>query len=111
MYCYTNAASEYPQPKAPGGGGFGYEVISLKWLFQQFLSHNNIWTTSNEYTDLVRYTGGKITFYAHPYVDFILAYDLQPPFDINKYSYPEIQPQNMLLKKHKKDTTQQTIKP
>nr|UHK06893.1 MAG: ORF1 [Torque teno midi virus] len=102
MYCYTNAASEYPQPKAPGGGGFGYEVISLKWLFQQFLSHNNIWTTSNEYTDLVRYTGGKITFYAHPYVDFILAYDLQPPFDINKYSYPEIQPQNMLLKKHKR---------
>ena len=102
MYCYTNTAADYPQPKAPGGGGFGYEVISLKWLYQEFLKHNNIWTRSNEYTDLVRYTGGKITFFAHDYIDFIIAYDLQPPFDINKFSYPEVQPQNMLLRKHKR---------
>lgn len=102
MFCYTNTATDYPQPKAPGGGGFAYEVISLKWLYQEFLKHNNIWTRSNEYTDLVRYTGGKITFFAHPYVDFVLAYDLQPPFNLNKYSYAEIQPQNLLLRKHKR---------
>lgn len=102
MFCYTNTAKDYPQPKAPGGGGFAYEVISLKWLYQEFLKHNNIWTRSNEYTDLVRYTGGKITFFAHPTIDFIIHYDLQPPFDLNKYSYPEIQPQNMLLRKHKR---------
>nr|UHK06913.1 MAG: ORF1 [Torque teno midi virus] len=102
MFCYTNTAQDYPQPKAPGGGGFAYEVITLKWLYQEFLKHNNIWTRSNEYTDLVRYTGGKITFFAHPYIDFIIAYDLQPPFDLNKFSYPEIQPQNLLLRKHKR---------
>lgn len=111
MYCYTNTAAEYPQPKAPGGGGFGYEVISLKWLYQEFLKHNNIWTRSNDYTDLVRYTGGKITFFAHDYIDFIIAYDLQPPFDINKFSYPEVQPQNMLLRKHKKILLSRRTKP
>nr|UHK06897.1 MAG: ORF1 [Torque teno midi virus] len=111
MYCYTNEASEYIQPKAPGGGGFGVEVISLKWLYQQFLAHNNIWTRSNEYTDLVRYTGCQITFYRHPYIDFIIHYDTQPPFDINKYTYPEIQPQNMLLRKHKRILLSRLSKP
>ncbi len=66
--CYTNQASEYVQPKAPSGGGFGCEVINLKWLYKQYLCHNNIWTATNEYKDLCRYTGCKITFYRHPYV-------------------------------------------
>nr|UHM27487.1 MAG: ORF1 [Torque teno midi virus] len=100
--CYTNQASDYPQPKAPAGGGFGCEVITLKWLYKEYLAHNNIWTTSNKYLDLCRYTGCKITFYRHPTVDFIIAYDRQPPFDLNIYTYPEIQPQNMLLRKHKR---------
>nr|UHK06974.1 MAG: ORF1 [Torque teno midi virus] len=102
MFCYTNEASNYPQPKAPGGGGFGVEVISLKWLYQQFLQHNNIWTKSNNYTDLVRYTGCQIIFYRHPTIDFIAGYDIQPPFDLNKYSYAEMQPQNLLLRRHRK---------
>nr|UHK04505.1 MAG: ORF1 [Torque teno midi virus] len=100
--CYTNQSSDYPQPKAPAGGGFGCEVINLKWLYKQYLAHNNIWTKSNQYLDLCRYTGCKITLYRHPTVDFIIAYDTQPPFDLNIYTYPEIQPQNMLLRRHKK---------
>nr|UHM27157.1 MAG: ORF1 [Torque teno midi virus] len=100
--CFTNTAEEYPHPKAPGGGGFGSEIISLKWLYQEYLRHNNIWTHSNQYTDLVRYTGGQITFYRHPITDFIISYDLQPPFILNQYTYPELQPQNMLLAKRKK---------
>nr|UHM27138.1 MAG: ORF1 [Torque teno midi virus] len=100
--CYTNNASEYPQPKAPGGGGFGTEVITLKWLYQQYVAHENIWTRTNQYTDLCRYTGCKITVYRHPHIDFILSYDTQPPFLLNQYTYPELQPQNMLLAKRKK---------
>nr|UHM27490.1 MAG: ORF1 [Torque teno midi virus] len=100
--CYTNQATAYPQPKAPAGGGFGCEIITLKWLYEQYLAHQNIWTRTNEYTDLCRFTGARITFYRHPKVDFVIAYDTQPPFDLNKYTYPEIQPQNMLLRKHKK---------
>ncbi len=100
--CFTNTATDYPHPKAPGGGGFGSEIISLKWLYQEYLTHNNIWTRSNQYKDLVRYTGCQITFYRHPITDFIITYDLQPPFILNQYSYPELQPQNMLLAKRKK---------
>nr|UHS18240.1 MAG: hypothetical protein [Gammatorquevirus sp.] len=102
MYCYTNEAKEYLQPKAPGGGGFGTEVFTLKWLFQEWQSHNNIWTKTNEYTDLCRYTGTKIILYRHPTVDFIFSYERMPPFEINKFTYPDLQPQNMLLHKHKK---------
>nr|UHM27142.1 MAG: ORF1 [Torque teno midi virus] len=100
--CFTNNAEEYPHPKAPGGGGFGSEVISLKWLYQEYLSHHNIWTKTNQYKDLVRYTGCQITFYRHAHTDFIITYDLQPPFLLNQYSYPELQPQNMLLAKRKR---------
>lgn len=102
MYCYTNEASEYLQPKAPGGGGFGSEVFTLQWLYRQWLAHNNIWTASNEHTDLCRYTGTKITVYRHPTVDFIVTYDRMPPFNINKFTYAELQPQNLLLHKHKR---------
>nr|UHM27471.1 MAG: ORF1 [Torque teno midi virus] len=100
--CYTNTASEFVQPKAPYGGGFGCEIFTLKWLYKEYLNHNNIWTVSNQFMDLCRYTGCEITFYRHPTVDFIIAYDTQPPFDLNKYTYPEIQPQNMLLRRHKR---------
>nr|UHM27160.1 MAG: ORF1 [Torque teno midi virus] len=100
--CFTNTAEDYPHPKAPGGGGFGSEVISLKWLYQEYLAHHNIWTKTNQYKDLVRYTGCQITFYRHPHTDFIITYDLQPPFLLNQYSYPELQPQNMLLAKRKR---------
>ena len=111
MHCYTNQASEYIQPKAPAGGGFGIEVINLKWLYTQYLQHMNIWTRTNEYTDLCRYTGCKITFFRHPYVDFVIAYDRMPPYDLNKFTYPETQPQNMLLRKHKRILLSKYTKP
>nr|UHK04569.1 MAG: ORF1 [Torque teno midi virus] len=100
--CWTNEESSYPQPKAPGGGGFGNECITLEWLYDQYLAHNCIWTTSNQYTDLCRYTGCKIIFFRHPETDFIVAYNIQGPWDLHKLSYTEQQPQNMLLhRKHR----------
>lgn len=98
--CWTDEAEEYIQPKAPGGGGFGYERITLEWLYSQNQSHANIWTKTNEYKDLCRYTGCTIYFRRHPKTDFIVTYSIQPPFDINKFSYMELQPQNMLLNPH-----------
>nr|UHK05399.1 MAG: ORF1 [Torque teno midi virus] len=97
--CWTNEEDEYVPPKAPGGGGFGSECISLDWLYSQYIAHNNKWSTSNQYKDLVRYTGGSISFFRHPYCDFVVNYNLQPPFDLHKLSYTEVHPQNMLLKK------------
>nr|UHK05315.1 MAG: ORF1 [Torque teno midi virus] len=95
--CWTDEAEEYVIPKSPGGGGFGYESISLEWLYSQNKIRNNIWTHSNQYMDLVRYTGGKFKFTRHPTTDFIVSYSIQPPFEINKFSYMELQPQYMLL--------------
>nr|UHK05410.1 MAG: ORF1 [Torque teno midi virus] len=101
-FCWTNESSEYIQPKAPGGGGFGCEVITLKWLFQEEQRHNCIWTETNNYKDLCRYTGGKIYLFRHPEIDFIFNYSITPPFEIDKFTYTSIQPQNLLLARHKK---------
>nr|UHK05346.1 MAG: ORF1 [Torque teno midi virus] len=100
--CWTDEKGEYIQPKAPGGGGFGYETLSLEWLYQQQRAHNCIWTVSNQYTDLCRYTGGVIYLYRHATTDFIFSYSVQPPFEITKLTYPQLQPQNMLLEPHHK---------
>ncbi len=60
--------------RAPGGGGFGVERINLQYLYQEWKARNNIWTSTNQLTDLGRYIGGKITFYRHPDTDFIVNY-------------------------------------
>jgi len=109
--CYTNTYGDYIQPKAPAGGGFGSELITLKWLYTEYLAHRNIWTATNEYKDLLRYTGCRITLFRHPTIDFIIAYELQPPFDLNKFTYPELQPHNMLLRKRKKILLSQASNP
>nr|UYL88387.1 ORF1 [Torque teno midi virus] len=97
MYCYTNEIGNYLPPKSPGGGGFGYEIITLEYLYEQYLQRNCIWTRSNQYSDLCRYTGGKITLYRHPTIDFVFSYNIQPPFTIEKDTYLNLQPQLQLL--------------
>lgn len=111
MFCYTNVAEQYTVSKAAGGGGFGCENINLKWLYKEYTRHNNIWTRSNEYTELVRYTGCQLTFFRHPYVSFAVIYHLQGPFMLNKYTYAEMQPQNALLARHKRIILSQAEKP
>nr|UHK05323.1 MAG: ORF1 [Torque teno midi virus] len=100
--CWTDEREEYVPPKAPGGGGFGYETITLDWLYSQHKAHNCIWTATNQYKDLCRYTGGCIWLYRHPTTDFVFSYSVQPPFEITKLTYPQLQPQNMLLEPHHK---------
>lgn len=97
MYCYTNEIANYLPPKSPGGGGFGCEIITLQYLYEQYLQRNCIWTKTNQYSDLCRYTGGKITLYRHPTLDFIFSYKIQPPFTIDKDTYLNIHPQLQLL--------------
>nr|UHK05365.1 MAG: ORF1 [Torque teno midi virus] len=109
--CWTNEASEYVQPKAPGGGGFGCELITLEWLYTEYRAHNNIWTRSNQNKDLVRYTGCEITLFRHETTDFIFSYIIQPPFHITKFTYGDIHPQNMLLRPHHKVILSKRSKP
>nr|UHM26854.1 MAG: ORF1 [Torque teno midi virus] len=101
-FCYTNEIPEYPQPKAPGGGGFGVEVFSLQYFYKQWLARKNIWTKSNDYKELVRYTGTTIRLFRHPTTDFIASYSRTPPFVLEKDYYNSIHPVPMLLARHKK---------
>lgn len=100
--CYTQQKEIYTQPKAPGGGGFGCEKFSLQYLYNEWQAHRNIWTTSNDYKDLCRYSGCEFTFYRHADIDFIVNYDRQPPFDLKKDTYLNIHPQSMMLARHRK---------
>lgn len=100
--CWTSQQEDYTQPKAPGGGGFGCELITLDWLYKEWVKHNNIWTKSNRNKDLIRYTGCQFYLFRHPTTDFVFSYSLQAPFELTKLTYPDIQPQNLLLRKHKK---------
>nr|UHK06317.1 MAG: ORF1 [Torque teno midi virus] len=100
--CYTLYKDEWTDPKNPCGGGFGVELFTLKYLYHEHKAKCNIWTTSNDYWDLCRYTGSKFTLYRHPETDFIVAYDIQPPFSINKYTYMFCHPHFLLQRKRKK---------
>nr|UHK06625.1 MAG: ORF1 [Torque teno midi virus] len=111
LMCYTNEKKTNTPPKAPGGGGFGCQQFSLGYLYEQYKFKNNIWTTSNIFLDLCRFLFVKFTFYRHSHTDFIVSYDRQPPFDIQKYTYMLCHPQNMLLSKHKKIILSKQTKP
>nr|UHM26382.1 MAG: ORF1 [Torque teno midi virus] len=100
--CYTNEALRFLPPKEPSGGGFGVEVFTLQQMYNLYKAHKCIWTTSNDYMDLARYTGCKFIFYRHRFVDFIISYDLQPPFTIDKYTYPQAHPLNQMLQRKKR---------
>lgn len=100
--CFTDDIQQYPAPKTPGGGGFGLEVFTLRYLYQQWVARKNIWTRSNDYTDLVRYTGTKIRVFRHQTTDFVVSFNRSPPFNLEKHTYIECHPVNMLLSKHHK---------
>nr|UHK07089.1 MAG: ORF1 [Torque teno midi virus] len=100
--CYTNVIQEWTPPRNPGGGGFAVQVYSLGYLYEQYKLRFNIWTKTNILKDLVRYIRCKFTFYRHQETDFIVAYERQPPFDINPLTYPMTHPVALLLQKHKR---------
>nr|UHS18328.1 MAG: hypothetical protein [Gammatorquevirus sp.] len=102
MYCYTVHKTDYVPPKVPWGGGFAIEQYNLKYLYEEYQFHNNIWTASNILKDLVRYLGVRIEAYRHPETDFILAYSRQPPWDLTKFTFMGCHPHQMLLEKHKR---------
>nr|UHK06454.1 MAG: ORF1 [Torque teno midi virus] len=99
--CYTNNKYEYTISKAPGGGGFGVEKYSLGYLYKEHRAGNNIWTSSNVNLDLVRYTGCTFKFYRHPHIDFIGTYSRNYPMDLQKYTYADSHPYQILQSKHK----------
>nr|UHK03748.1 MAG: ORF1 [Torque teno midi virus] len=111
FYCYTTVKQQWTPAKTPGGGGFGVEVFTLKYLYEEYQFRHNVWTKSNLFKDLCRYLRCKFTFYRHQHTDFIIAYERQPPFDLNKFTYPNMHPINMLLAPHKRILLSKKNKP
>nr|UHK04062.1 MAG: ORF1 [Torque teno midi virus] len=109
--CYTDNQQAWTNSKAPGGGGFGYEKYTLQYLYNQYKMGNNIWTTSNKNLDLCRYTGCTFKFIRHPYMDFLVQYQLSYPMIQEKYSYASCFPKEMLLAKHSKLILSRKSKP
>nr|UHK04097.1 MAG: ORF1 [Torque teno midi virus] len=100
--CYTDNRFTWVPPTTPGGGGFGYEKYTLYYLYTEHLRGNNIWTSSNNYLDLCRYTGCRFIFYRHPTLSFVVQYSRTLPMTLQKYSYMDSHPYNLLLSKHKR---------
>ncbi len=92
---------DYTRTKYPGGGGFAAQLFTLEYLYDQWKLKNNIWTKTNEYKDLCRYLKCNFTFFRHPHVDFVVVYERQPPFYIEKQTYMQYHPYSLLLRKHK----------
>nr|UHK04056.1 MAG: ORF1 [Torque teno midi virus] len=109
--CYTDVKADYVPPKAPMGGGFAAEVFTLYDLYTDYKFHKNIWSATNINKDLVRYLRCKLTFFRSLKTDFIVSYQRQPPFEINKYTYPSIHPHVLLQDKHKKLILSKLTKP
>nr|UHK04140.1 MAG: ORF1 [Torque teno midi virus] len=111
MYCYTTEKNKYVPPKYPYGGGFGAETYTLKYLYEQYSMHNNIWTASNIEKDLCRFLWCKFTFYRHTDTDFIVYYNRTLPEQFTKYTFPAIHPHQALLQKHHKVILSKASKP
>lgn len=42
-----------------------------------------------------------MSFYRHPHVDFVVWYNRQPPFEIEKETYMQYHPYMLMQQKHK----------
>jgi len=102
---------EYTRSKYPGGGGFAIQTYSLKFLYDQWLLRNNIWTRTNKHKDLCRYLKVKFDFYRHPETDFIIWYDRQPPYNLDKTTHMNFHPYMLLQRKNKIILLSQTSNP
>nr|UHK04901.1 MAG: ORF1 [Torque teno midi virus] len=100
--CYTNEKPLFVPPQYPYGGGFGVERYTLQYLYEEYIFRNCIWTKTNTYKDLCRYLRCKFIFYRHPKCDFVINYNRQPPFQIDKHTYTLTHPYMLLQSKHKK---------
>nr|UHK06750.1 MAG: ORF1 [Torque teno midi virus]UHK06761.1 MAG: ORF1 [Torque teno midi virus] len=100
--CYTNEEFNWTPSRTPGGGGFAVERFTLQSLYNDFKLGRNYWSKSNLNLDLCRYTGCKIKLFRHRHTDFIVSYKLQPPFNLDKDTYMNSNPYDLMLRtKHK----------
>lgn len=107
--CFTNEEFNWTPSRTPGGGGFSVERFTLQSLYNDYKLGKNYWTKGNLNLDLCRYTGCKIKVFRHRHTDFVVSYKLQPPFNLEKNTYMNSHPYELLLRtKHKIIPSHQT---
>nr|UHK06821.1 MAG: ORF1 [Torque teno midi virus] len=109
--CYTDNKYRWTPRLAPGGGGIGVEKYSLQYLYSEYQRGNNIWSTSNKYLDLVRYTGCQFKFYRHQHLDFVVYYSRDYPMLLEKYTYSFTHPYSLIKRKHHRIIPSMLTKP
>nr|UHK06784.1 MAG: ORF1 [Torque teno midi virus] len=109
--CFTHTRDDWTPSKNPGGGGFAVDKYTLESLYTDYTYGRNIWTKSNVMTDLCRYTGCVFEFYRHPETDFYVNYNTQPPFTLQKDTYPNTHPYYLSLHKRTKFIPSKVTKP
>lgn len=85
----------------PGGGGFSVMQFNLGNLYSMHKLCQNWWTASNEHLPLCKYLGCTLTLYRSETIDYIMAYQRDPPFNSNKLTYPSCQPSMLLMRRNK----------
>lgn len=101
----SNNYWQYPisfvPPGTPGGGGWGIMALSLASLYEDYQHLQCIFTSSNAGLPLIRYRGVRLTFYQHPYSDYVVEVDNCWPMLDTPLKHPNSQPARMLMGKKK----------
>lgn len=85
----------------PGGGGWGLKVFSLEGLYSEHAYCRNVWTKTNNGLPLVRYTGCRLKFWQHDYIDYIITVTNQTPMISSLDMYTAMQPSIHDMLQHK----------
>lgn len=99
---YTQYELNITREGLPGGGGFSLTRFNLDCLYAQHEIVRNVWTVSNKYYPLFRYTGCTIKIYRPLYCDLVVKFQNCYPMSASKYLYTGSQPSVMMMSKGSK---------
>lgn len=98
---YALHSEDFTTQIRPFGGSFSTTTWSLKVLWDEHQKFQNRWSYPNTQLDLARYRGVTFWFYRDQKTDYIVTWNRNPPFKLNKYSSPMIHPGMMMQQKRK----------
>uniref|UniRef100_A0AAU8H8K2 Capsid protein n=1 Tax=Betatorquevirus homini34 TaxID=3052020 RepID=A0AAU8H8K2_9VIRU len=87
--------------REPGGGAWSMIVFSLKALYEEYVRYRAWFTKSNEGLPLVRLLGGTMKFYRTDFVDYVVTWQLCPPFSATRDMFLNSHPSRQLMNKNK----------
>lgn len=88
-----------PKEGLSNGGGFSINRFTLSALFEQHEKAHNVWSKSNKYMPLFRYTGVTVKIYRPLYVDLLVKFQTCYPMCCTKLLYTGSQPSIMMMTK------------